>query len=63
MTSTPERMPVDTALRISMDAIRAANDRMNEIDHEGVLAAHAAPAEHRGWLERHLIRGRASRRR
>lgn len=59
----PERMPVDTALRISMDAIRAANDRVNEIDHEGVLAAHAAPADHRGWLEGYLIRGRASRRR
>ena len=26
----PERMPVETALRINMDAIRAANDRINE---------------------------------
>ncbi|MHC5003420.1 MAG: TIM barrel protein, partial [Planctomycetota bacterium] len=33
----PERLPVDTALRISMDAIRAANDRINALDHEAIL--------------------------
>lgn len=55
----PERMPVDTALKISMDAIRAANDRINEVDHESILFAQQYPDESRGWLEAHLIRARA----
>ncbi len=55
----PERMPVDTALRISMDALRAANDRINEIDHEAVLYAHEHPDKARGWLEAYLVRARA----
>ncbi len=56
----PERMPVDAALRISMDAIRAANDRVNGFDHEAILHAHAHPDETRGWLEAYLVRARAS---
>jgi len=55
----PERMPVDTALRISMDAIRAANDRVNELDHEAIMFAHAHPEQTRGWLEAYMIRARA----
>jgi xylose isomerase len=55
----PERMPVDTALKVSMDAIRAAADRINEIDHEAVLEAHAHPDQRRGWLEAYLVRARA----
>ncbi len=55
----PERMPVDVALKISMDAIRAANDRINNLDHESILYAHAHPDRARGWLEAHLIRARA----
>lgn len=55
----PERMPVDTALRISMDAIRAANDRINELDHEAILHAQMNPDKARGWLEAYLIRARA----
>ena len=57
----PERMPVETALRISMDAIRAANDRVDSLDHESILASHAAPDRSRGWRESYLIRSRASR--
>ncbi len=56
----PERMPVETAVRISMDAIRAANDRINDFDHEAILHAHAHPDETRGWLEAYLVRARAS---
>lgn len=56
----PVRMPVETALRNSMDAIRAANDRINEIDDEAVLYAHANPELAPGWIEAHLIRARAS---
>jgi len=55
----PERMPVDTAIRISMDAIRAANDRINSLDHEAILLAHQHPDRARGWLEAYLLRARA----
>lgn len=57
----PERMAVDVALRISMDAIRAANDRVESLDHESILFANDHPDRARGWLEGHLIRARASR--
>ncbi len=57
----PERMPVDRALQISMDAIRAANDRINGLDHEAILHAHAHPERCRGWLEAYLVRARAPR--
>ena len=56
----PERMPVETGLQISMDAIRAANDRINELDHESILYATQQPDQTRGWLEAYLIRARAS---
>jgi xylose isomerase len=56
----PERMPVETGIRISMDAIRAANDRVNTLDHEAILFSHAHPAEARGWLEAYLVRARAA---
>jgi xylose isomerase len=55
----PERMPVETALKNSMDALRAANDRINELDHEAILYAQMNPDKARGWLEAHLIRARA----
>jgi xylose isomerase len=57
----PERMPVDVALRISMDALRAANDRINGLDHEAILFAANHPDRCRGWLESYLIRARAAR--
>lgn len=56
----PERMPVDVALRNSMDAVRAAADRVNGLDHESVLETHLNPDRHRGWLEAYLIRARAA---
>ena len=57
----PERMPVETAIVNCIDAIRAANDRINSLDHEAILASHAHPDLSRGWLESYLIRARASR--
>ncbi|CAG0955922.1 xylose isomerase [Phycisphaerales bacterium] len=57
----PERMPVDVALRNSIDALRAANDRINSLDHEAILFSHTRPDASRGWLEAHLIRARARR--
>ena len=55
----PERMPVDMALKISMDAIRAANDRINGLDHESILHCQQRPDKNRGWLEAYMIRQRA----
>lgn len=55
----PERMPVDVALKISMDALRAANDRINELDHARIVEAMMKPHENRGWMEAYLIRARA----
>ena len=55
----PERMPVETALQISMDALRAANDRIDGLDHEAVIHAVNNPHKTRGWLEAYLVRARA----
>ncbi len=57
----PERMDVQTAIKISIDAIRAANDRINELDHESIVYAINHPDKARGWIEAYLIRMRASR--
>ncbi len=55
----PERMPVETALQINMDALRAANDRINALDHEALLYASEHPDKARGWIEAYLVRARA----
>ena len=55
----PERMPVDVALKISMDALRAACDRINSLDHSRIIEATEDPAQHRGFLEAYMIRMRA----
>jgi xylose isomerase len=57
----PVRMPVEVALKNSMDALRAANDRINSLDHEAILAAMEHPDRARGWVEAYLIRARAPR--
>ncbi|MBM4108595.1 MAG: TIM barrel protein [Phycisphaerae bacterium] len=57
----PERMPVATALRLSMDALRSASDRINGLDHASIAHALEHPAESRGWVEGHLIRARSAR--
>ncbi|MBL8878004.1 MAG: hypothetical protein JNG88_02700 [Phycisphaerales bacterium] len=57
----PERMPVEAALRNSFDAVRAAVDRIESLDHESIWHALARPDRNRGWLEAYLIRARASR--
>jgi len=57
----PERIPVEVAVRNSIDALRAAADRINTLDHEQVIWATAHPDRARGWLEAYLIRRRAAR--
>ena len=56
----PERMPVEVALKNSMDALRASNDRINRMDHAQIVEAMMRPDQHRGWIEAFLIRQRAS---
>jgi xylose isomerase len=55
----PERMPVDVSLKNCMDAIRAANDRINDLDHESIIWATEHPDQARGWLEAYLVRSHA----
>ena len=55
----PERMPVQQALRNSMDALRAANERINSLDHAKIVECTLNPSRCRGWLEGYLIRARA----
>ncbi|MEO0123519.1 MAG: TIM barrel protein [candidate division WOR-3 bacterium] len=57
----PERVDVQTAIKISIDAIRSANDRINELDHESIVYAINNPDKARGWIEAYLIRMRALR--
>lgn len=57
----PERMDVQTAIKISIDAVRAANERINEMDHESIVYAINHPDKARGWIESYLIRMRALR--
>ena len=54
----PERMPVDVALKLSMDALRAANDRINGLDHARFVEATTKPAENRGVVEALVTRAR-----
>jgi xylose isomerase len=55
----PERMPVEMAIRVSIDALRAGIDRIDAMDHASVLTATSCPDKARGWVESHLIRMRA----
>ncbi len=54
----PERMPVDRALINCMDALKAANERINKLDHARIVECVENPAENRGILEAILIRAR-----
>jgi xylose isomerase len=56
----PERIPVERALKNCIDALRAANDRINSLDHEKIISSTSEPTKNRGWLEAYLIRSRAS---
>jgi len=55
----PERIPVEQALKNCMDALRAANERINSLDHEKIIMSTTKPDRNRGWLEAYLIRARA----
>jgi xylose isomerase len=56
----PERMPVKRALLNCMDALRAANDRIDALDHERIIGCSVNPRKNRGYLEAMLIRARAA---
>jgi len=57
----PERMPVERAILNNIDAIKAMNDRINNLDHELIMNCAQNPDEYAGYLEALLIRARASR--
>jgi xylose isomerase len=57
----PERMPVTTSVRNSIDALRAAADRVNGLNHDQIVWALMHPDRARGWVEAYLIRQRARR--
>jgi xylose isomerase len=54
----PERMPVRRALLNCMDALKAMNAWINQLDHAGIVECVEQPATHRGILEALLIRAR-----
>lgn len=56
----PERMPVERAVINSIDAIKAMNDRINNLPHEDIIACTEKPHKNRGLLEAILIRARAN---
>lgn len=57
----PERMPPEEAVKASIEYVRAAAERVNALDHEGIAYAVEQPDAWRGWLERYLVRVRAPR--
>lgn len=57
----PERIRVDDALRASFDGLRLAIDRIEALDHEAIIACHQRPEDHRGELDRLLMRARHAR--
>ena len=57
----PERMPVERALINSMDALKAATERVENLPHEDIIACTTKPDKNRGVLESILIRARAPR--
>jgi len=52
-------MPLETAVKISMDAVTASNDRENELDHESIVCAVNRLDEAGGWIEAYVVRARA----
>jgi xylose isomerase len=54
----PVRMPVETAIKNNIDAVKASIDRINEIDDESVIWAANNPDKARGWIEAYLLRAR-----
>ncbi|MFH2112109.1 MAG: TIM barrel protein [Candidatus Bathyarchaeota archaeon] len=55
----PERMPVERALVLSMNALDAGADTVNYLDYDRLVEAMHDPAAHRGVLEDVLIRALA----
>lgn len=54
----PERIPVEQAMANCMDMLKAANDRINSMDHARIVECVEDPEKNRGILEALLIRAR-----
>jgi xylose isomerase len=57
----PERMPIETAIVLNINAIRAACARVNELDCDRIVTAMFNPKDNRGVLEDVLTRSLAPR--
>ncbi len=55
----PERIPIETAITLNMNAIRAACARINSLDYERIVEAMFNPSENRGVIEDVLTRSLA----
>ncbi|KYH39506.1 MAG: hypothetical protein AYL33_008170, partial [Candidatus Bathyarchaeota archaeon B63] len=55
----PERMPVETALVLNMNALRAACDRINQLDFDRLVDAMYDPENNRGVPEDVMTRALA----
>jgi xylose isomerase len=56
----PVRMPVQMAIKINIDAVKASIDRINDLDDASIIYAANNPDKARGWIEAYLIRARAA---
>jgi len=51
----PERMPVQKAVEINVNAIRHLNDKVERLPHDRLLDCYLDPANHRGEIEEILL--------
>jgi xylose isomerase len=55
----PERMPVEKALVLNINALRAACDRVNDVDCDRLVEAMYSPEQNRGVVEDVMTRALA----
>jgi xylose isomerase len=52
----PERMPVETAVEISVQALNMLNEKLEKLPHQDIVDAYLNPANSRGQIEKILLR-------
>jgi xylose isomerase len=52
----PERVPVDKAIALNVNALNAGADAVNNLDYETLVEAMSDPAGHRGAIEETLTK-------
>ncbi len=51
----PERIPVETAVEINIEALRTLNEKIEKLPHERIVEAYLNPKDNRGLLEKILL--------